>query len=183
MVRAAQSVQHYDGRTVVFHWVTVLLVLGQWFGAHAIDWFSRGWPRTDARSVHILAGVLLGVLIAYRLLWRWRGGRRLPHAEVWLFRLAANLMHGALYGLLLAVILLGLVNAWFHGDSMFGLYTLPKPGFVTLYSARRIAGLHELAANLILLLAALHACAALWRQYGRHDGTLSRMATFLDARH
>ncbi len=59
----------------------LLLVLGQWLGAQVIDWFPKGPLRVDARSVHIVFGALLAILIVARLVWRRTRGRELPHAD------------------------------------------------------------------------------------------------------
>ena len=53
------SATRYDITTIIFHWATAILVVEQWLGAQIIDWFPRGAPRVDARSVHITGGVLL----------------------------------------------------------------------------------------------------------------------------
>ncbi|MGA0603136.1 cytochrome b [Caulobacter sp. KR2-114] len=167
----------YDARTIALHWLTVLLVGGQWLGAHAIDWFARGGPRTDARSVHILFGVVLAIVIAVRLVWRRSGGQRLPPADGGALQVVANLVHIALYLLVLATVGLGLANAWVRGDSLFGVFSLPGGGDKAL--RERIGDLHELSANLILLVAGLHSVAALWHQFIRHDGVLGRMVPAL----
>ncbi len=175
MLQASEAEQTYDPRTILVHWLTVLLVLGQWLGAHTIDWFPKGWPRTDVRSLHILFGAFLTLIIVARLGWRWGGGRRLPPADRGLLRLAATLVQGLLYVLVATTVALGLLNAWFRGDNLFGLFSLPKPGFVTKDLQDQIENFHPLAANAILIVAALHASAALWHQYWRRDGLLGRM--------
>ena len=66
----------YDKTTVRLHWVVALTVVFQWLGASVIDWFPRGPLKVDARSVHILVGVLLLLTIIFRLYWRsFRGVR------------------------------------------------------------------------------------------------------------
>lgn len=165
----------YDARTIWFHWLTVVLVAGQWLGAHGIDWFPRGALRTDARSLHIAFGALLAALIVVRLAWRWTRGRSLPSTDHGLLKLAATVVHGLLYLLLAATIGLGLLNAWVRGDSLFGLMNIPKLAIGGKALRGQIGELHELAANAILIVAALHATAAIWHQYWRRDGLLSRM--------
>lgn len=165
----------YDRRTLWFHWLTVLLVAGQWLGAHAIDLFPRGPLRVDARATHIVFGVLLGVLILARLLWRRSGGVRLPATDTGALKAAASLAHGALYVLLLTTVALGLANTWIRGDSLFGLVTLPKMVGAAPALKEQVQELHELSANAILAVTAMHASAALWHQYWRRDGLLGRM--------
>lgn len=172
------AAQSYDRRTIVLHWLTVLLVAGQWLGAHAIDWFPKGPLRVDARSMHIVFGVLLGAVIAARLVWRWSAGRKLPPADQGLLRVASSGVHALLYGLLILTVCLGLANAWAGGDSLFNVFSLPK--LVVSKDVRgQIGDMHGLCANAILVLATLHAAAALWHQYIRRDGVLARMVPVL----
>ena len=164
----------YDRRTIIYHWLTVALVAAQWLGAHTIDWFPRGMWRTDAKSVHIVLGAALGVIIITRLIWRFTGGWKLAPADRGPLHLAAVTVHGLLYVLLLSTVALGLLNAWAQGDSLFGLAQLPK---LTQNNDLRdqIEEIHGLAANLILAVAALHIAASLWHQFIRKDGLLGRM--------
>ena len=173
--------QAYDPRTIWFHWLTVLLVGAQWVGAHAIDWFPRGLLRTDARSVHVVLGVLLGVLIVARLTWRATGGLRLPPIDKGALKLAATTVHALLYLLVIAIVVLGILTFLTRGDSLFGLVTIPRLNLGGKDLHRQINHLHSLAANVILVVAAVHAAAALWHQYGRRDGVLSRMIPILPA--
>jgi cytochrome b561 len=174
-----QAAQAYDARTIWFHWLTVLLVGGQWLGAHTIDWFPKGILRTDARSTHVVIGLLLAALIVGRLTWRATRGRRLPPTDRGVLRLAATTVHGLLYLLIVTIIGLGIVNFWTRGDSLFGLISVPKLALGGADLHRRVGRLHALAANLILMVAALHAAAAIWHQYWRRDGLLSRMIPVL----
>lgn len=100
--RPVRQERAYDGKTIALHWLTALLVAGQWLGAHTIDWFARGWPRTDARSLHIVVGVMLAMIIIWRLVWRRTGGRRLPPADGGVLGWLALLVHLALYALVIA---------------------------------------------------------------------------------
>ena len=165
----------YDARTILLHWLTALLVVAQWLGAHAIDWFPRGPLRVDMRSVHIVLGVVLVGLLIWRLAWRSTGGRKLPPASPGVLGLAASLVHGLLYGLLLVIVGLGLLNVWVRGDSLFGLVQVPALGLGGKALKGQVDHLHALAANAILILAGLHAAAALWHHYVRKDGLLGRL--------
>ena len=172
----------YDGKTIALHWLTVLLVVGQWLGAHAIDWFPRGVLRTDMRSLHIVFGSFLAVLIVARLAWRWTRGRALLSPDHGALKLAAAIVHALLYLLVVATVGLGLLNAWVRGDSLFGLVNLPKLAMGGKALNDQVEHLHALAANAILVVAALHATAALWHQYWRRDGLLRRMIPALRGR-
>ena len=58
--------------------------------------------------------------------------------------------------------------------SWLGL-TLPAIASPVTGSPGPVAELHQVAGNLILILAGLHALIALWHQFVLKDGTLSRM--------
>lgn len=149
-----------------------------WAGAHAIDWFPKGPARVDARSVHIVVGVLLAALVTYRLSWRLTGGTPLASARSWT-GILARLMHGGLYVLILATIALGISNAWVRGDSLFGLVRIPPFGSYAQGArhalSESIVNIHELGANLLLILAGCHAAVALFHQFVLKDRLITRM--------
>lgn len=187
-VHDAQAVSLvHDRRTILLHWLTAFVVLFMWVGAHAIDWFDKGPPRVDARSVHILVGMLLAILMSYRLYWRSTGGARLPYQPSWT-GLLARLVHGALYGLIFAIIGLGIFNAWIRGDSLFGLAQIPRFGSYDAGArhalSESVVYYHALGANLLLLLAGCHAAVALLHQFVVKDKMMTRMLplNFLNAK-
>src|SRR5437879_13393378 len=118
-------------------------------------------PRITVRSLHILLGVTLGVVILLRMVWRASSGRRLPLAAPGFIGYGAKLVHYGLYLLVVATVALGIANVWVRGDSIFGLLTVPKlaPGDQVLEET--LEDLHGWFANAVLILAGLHAAAAL----------------------
>lgn len=168
-----QTASRYDRLTIALHWLVAFLVVEQWIGAQVIDFFPRGAPRVDARSVHIAGGVLLGVLLLIRVLWRGTGGRRLPASDVGIRHTLAVAIHGALYLLVAAMIGVGLALTLARGDSIFNLFTLPR--FATNDLADTIQEVHATIGYLILGTAGLHALAALVHHYILKDGVLRRM--------
>ena len=169
------TVDSYDSRTVMLHWVSAALVLALWVLGQCVDFFPKGAPRITARSLHISLGVLLGVVLIVRLVWRLSGGVKLPAADPGLAgRLAAG-VHWFLYVLLAASVVAGLAYVWIRGDTLFNWFTLPAfdPGNKAL---RDNAGeVHEFMANLLLIVAGLHALAAVWHHRIMRDGVLRRM--------
>lgn len=170
--------QPYDTRTILLHWSTAALLVFMWCGAHAIDWFPKGPPRVDARSVHIVVGGLMAVLVGYRIVWRSTKGVRIAEPRS-LVTDAARTVHVLLYGLIIATIGLGIFNAWVRGDSLFDLARIPPyaglGGDARHALSERIVGFHALAANAILVIAAGHAMLALFHHFVRGDGLLARM--------
>lgn len=165
----------YDARTIALHWAVAALMTAMWILGQSIDWFPKGAPRVQARSVHILAGVLLALLLVVRVAWRLRGGRRLPPATtgaVGRLQLGGHLL---LYALLLCTVALGVTSAWVRGDSILGLFTIPAfdPGNRAL--REEVVDWHGLAADTLLALAALHATVAVIHHFVYRDTVLQRM--------
>jgi cytochrome b561 len=165
----------YDRRTIRLHWVTAALVGLLWAFAQVIDFFPKGAPRIAVRSVHIVLGVVLGVILLARIIWRSRSARRLPPANDGVAGHAARIVHWALYAGLAAVILLGISNAWARGDSIFSLFSIPKLSAGNPQLKPTIENLHKTFANALVILAAAHALAALVHHFILRDGVLRRM--------
>jgi cytochrome b561 len=166
----------YDRVTIWLHWLTAVLVAVLWGLAQIIDfWPSGSDGRIAVRSLHVLLGLLLVAVLVTRLVWRQSQGRQLPPAETGLLGLGARLTHWALYALLVVALIAGIANTWVRGDSFFGLFRLVSfaPGDRAM---RQLVGsLHEVPTNLILILAGLHAAAALFHHFIKRDGVLRRM--------
>jgi cytochrome b561 len=165
----------YDGLSIGLHWLTAALVVILWTLGQTIDFFPKGAPRIDARSTHIVIGALLGLVLLVRVLWRATSGRSLPLADSGWLGALAKLMHYGLYVLVVLAVLLGILNAWQRGDVVFNLYRIPPllPGDVSL--KRTLAWLHGDCADLVLIVAGLHAAAALAHHYLLRDSVLRRM--------
>lgn len=169
----------YDPTTMALHWIVAVGVAGQWLGAHAIDSFPPGPLRVDARSAHICVGAVLLAILVFRGGWRLRRGRSFERSERPVLRLAASAMQLALYGLTGAVLILGGFNTWLRGDSIFGWFHIARFGdFGTAERhqfANQVVALHRNAANLLLVLAAMHATAAIAHHAVLRDNVLRRM--------
>ena len=165
----------YDTPTIALHWATALLVAVLWAIGETIDFAPKGPLRVDYTSLHIVLGALLGLVLLARLAWRHTRGARLAVEGHRLLALAAQAVHWLLYLLVGGTVALGLATAWAQGRSLFGLFNLPSfaPGDRAL--AEQIFSLHSLGATAVLILAGLHAAAALGHHYVMRDGTLRRM--------
>ena len=165
----------YDTASIVLHWLTALLVAVLWLIARITGNFPRGLPQIMAISTHIALGVALAFVILIRISWRASSGRRLPPASPGLVGNVARVVHYGLYVLVTMTTALGLLNVWVRGDSIFGLFSVTKLAHVNTGLAEAIEELHGWFANAILLLAALHAGAALFHRYVFRDEVLRRM--------
>ena len=165
----------YDRFSILLHWLTAALVAILWTLGQTLDFFPKGAPKIDARSVHILLGVTLALVLLVRVLWRASAGRSLPLADAGWIGAVAKVVHYGLYVLVAVTVVLGLFNAWQRGDVLFDLYRIPQliPGDVAL--RRTLGWLHGDFADLVLIVAGLHAAAALAHHYLLRDSVLRRM--------
>lgn len=172
---AVEPAPRYDGFSVMLHWLTAALVVILWTLGQTIDFFPKGAPKIDARSTHIALGATLGMVLLVRMLWRASAGRRLPPANSGWLGITAKVVHYGLYLLVAATVVLGIFNAWQRGDVLFNVYTIPKlvPGDLAL--KRTIESLHGDFADAVLIIAGLHAAAALAHHYLLRDRVLRRM--------
>jgi len=172
---SAPTLPRYDRRTIALHWLTAALVIGLWLLGQAIDWFPKGSPRSIARSTHIALGVALAWVLVRRIWWRLGGGLHLPPAGSGALDTLATLVHKLLYVLLVGTVVLGLANAWVRGDTLFMLVKIPAfdPGNTALRGT--VEELHSWAANIVLIVAGLHAAAALLHHFVLKDDILRRM--------
>ncbi len=175
MKQPLASTQRYDVKTIWLHWLTAGLVIGLWCLGQSIDWFPRGAARVFARSTHISMGALLGGVLLYRIWWRLTAGEHLPAAGSGGWKVLAKSMHMALYVALLATVALGVANAYIRGDNLFYLYKIPAFDANNKALRSAVEDYHAYAANLLLILAGLHAAAGLAHQYLLKADVLGRM--------
>jgi len=170
-----RSPLHHDPRTIVLHWLTAALVLALWIAGQTIDYFPKGTPRVTARSLHITFGVLLALVVAWRISWRLRGGVHLPLSDPGVAGAAAVVVHRVLYGLVIAVVVLGMASVWVRGDTLFNWFTVKAFATANRDLREQVVDIHGLGANILLAIAALHGAAAIWHHVVRKDGVLRRM--------
>ena len=165
----------YDPATIALHWISALLVVMLWTIGQTVDVFPNGPLRIDYRSVHIVLGVALGAVLLARLGWRLTRRETLPPIDHGVLLAIARATHWLLYALLIVAVVLGIANVWVRGDVIFNLFQVPayEPGNRAL--RQLVGGWHALAANAVLIVAGVHAAAALFHHYMLRDATLRRM--------
>ncbi|WP_395667265.1 cytochrome b [Methylocella sp.] len=164
---------HYDPTTIALHWLTAGMILVLWCLGRVADLFPRGLWRTNLWSIHVAIGFALVTVLAWRVVWRFFGRRRLPFPYPGLAHVLAASSHAALYALLVVVVGLGVANAFVRGFSLFDVFALPQFGD---YEMRKpVTHWHGLFANLLMLVAFAHAGAALFHHYVLKDNVLQRM--------
>ena len=174
---------HYDSATRAFHWATVLLVLCLYGLAETWGFAARGSDlRHLMQNTHVSLGILLTIVLLARIVWRSTRGRTLPVRNSWDERVA-KATHIALYLLLVAEALLGWNFRWAQNEplSFFGLVTVPAPFGYGIDLRHTIGTLHDWTAQAIMILAGVHAAAALFHHYVLRDAVFGRMVPPQDA--
>ena len=175
------SATQYDKRTIVFHWLTAILVVVQWLGSKTFDLFPKGPLQIErSRPTSLWA--------SSSAFWCFPGSggarrtvRDCPMSGAESCRFSPRRCIGTL-SLILAVVGLGLTMISLRSFSFFNLFNLPTIGTATRPFLRSVHGIHELLANVILIAAGLHAIIAIVHQYAWHNGVLARMVPRLAAR-
>jgi cytochrome b561 len=165
----------YDRISIVLHWITAALVPLLWGIAHVIDAAPKGEPRIAVRSLHIMLGAMLGLVLLVRVTWRIGWGRRLPVPQPSFMNNVAKLLHWGLYVMIAGTVSLGITNAWVRGDTVIGLFTIPSLAPDDKALKTLIENLHGTFANVLLIAAGLHALAALVHHFVLRDNVLRRM--------
>jgi cytochrome b561 len=173
------SSTNYGAISRLVHWAVVALVLVGWLLGTFGEELPRGTARAAALFVHISAGLCVLVALAARLIWRILDPPPPPEPTslgIWAER-AGLLTHYLLYILLAAVPLAGIAVQFLRGDPLpvFGVFDVASPWAADRSWARQAKGIHELLANALVGLAALHAAAALFHHWILRDRTLARM--------
>jgi cytochrome b561 len=174
------SYETYGAIARVFHWLTVVLVIAAWLIGFFHDGVPQGPMRATAMFVHYSLGLSILGLLVLRVLWRLVDPAP-PLAKTPLGRpgeIAAAAAHGLSYMLLLAVPLIGIVLVFARGRPLplFGLAEIASPWVADQTFARAVKPYHGLLAHSLMVIAFLHAAAALVHHFVFHDATLRRMA-------
>jgi cytochrome b561 len=171
---------HYDRTSLFFHWASAVLIGSNWLLGQGFFLFPRGTPRGAAVTTHTLIGLTIGAMLLARLFWRLGPGRRLA-GEPGLLGAAAKAAHGALYVLIGITVLAGAARSFGHGYHFYGTLLVPPIAFLAQGAFGLLGHLHSRLADLLIILAGLHALAAIAHHVVLGDFILLRMAPFLPA--
>jgi cytochrome b561 len=146
------STRGYGAVSLSLHWLTVGLVVVAWLLGTFGDELPRGATRSAGLLVHIWAGLAILILVALRINWRLFDPPP-PFEASWFGQwldLAARLTHLALYGLLIAVPVVGVLVQFARGDALpiFGIVDIASPWVRDRAFAKSLKEVHETLANL-----------------------------------
>jgi cytochrome b561 len=178
-MQLANTTTRYGAVPQVLHWLTAIFVICGFLLGQFGDDLPKGNPQAVGLFVHMTLGQCVVVLLIARLAWRVANPPPLPEPTplgrlvVW----AAKLSHFALYALLLLVPFLGIIVQLKRGHALpvLGFWQFQSPWPADRNISKTILGFHGWLADALLILAGVHACAALVHHYVWRDPTLRRM--------
>ena len=179
VVKAAAGGGRFDPTSMILHWLTVLLIIGQFTTAWLHEAVGHGTGLgLELLATHQTMGALTWTVGLARLVWRRRFAYLPPFPESMskLQQWIAKANEYGLYALLLVQPITGLGDVVFHGRP-FTLFIWQVPALLTPDAAIRslFQEAHELGAKALLALIGLHAGAALFHGLVLRDGVLQRM--------
>jgi cytochrome b561 len=175
-IAAGDDGTSYDRVAIALHWATAVLVVANFTLAQTWDWFAKP-EKQLMEATHMSFGVLLAAVIVARIAWRLIPGHQVPALNAGWVKLASKATHYLLYALLIAEAALGFAFRWGAGRPMafFGTSIPPLIGEIARPDRRFLRELHEWTGWAIIVLAAVHALAALYHHYVLKDRMLRRM--------
>jgi cytochrome b561 len=168
----------YTRTAVVLHWLVALLLIGQF----AFGWWLDEVPRnTPARGFwinqHKSTGLVIGLLILVRIVWRLRHAPPPPVPMPAWQRRAAGVSHLALYVCMAVMPLSGYLASNFskHGIKLFNTVALAPWGPDSKVVYAMLNQTHKATAVVLVVLVAVHLRAVVKHQLADRDNFLGRM--------
>jgi cytochrome b561 len=178
-MQLANTTTRYGAVPQALHWLTAIFVICGFLLGQFGDDLPKGNAQAVGLFVHMTLGQCVVVLLVVRLAWRVANPPPLPEPTpfgrlvVWV----AKFSHFALYALLLVVPILGIIVQLKRGHALpvLGFWQFQSPWPADRNIAKTILGFHGWLADALLILAGVHAVAALVHHYVWRDLTLRRM--------
>lgn len=171
------TTHRYGSLAIALHWLMAIGIFGMFaLGIWMVDLdYYDNWYHRPL-YIHKGIGMILLLLLIARLGWRLVNPRPELIGAAW-ERMVALAVHRGHYLLLFAVTLTGYLipTAEGVGIDIFGLFTVPATITFSKTEADLIGEIHRYAAWATVLLAAMHAGAALKHHFIDRDITLLRM--------
>lgn len=166
----------YGNGAIGFHWVMVLLIVV----VGVLGLLHDSWPKSTQSfwiNIHAMIGLTVWALVIARLWWRrTHTPPDLPPDVGEFSRRLSYPVHLLLYALMVVISIIGIVTFIWHGRVFdFGLFKVDFGVAKNRAIFHPTEDLHGYLAYALFALIGLHALAALWHHFVRHDGVLGRM--------
>ena len=175
------SHNRYGLGAIALHWVMALVIIGMYPLGLYID--SLGYYDAAYKTVphwHKSIGMILLALLVVRLLWRTITPHPKPIPQPAMLHLATKAAHLSIYILMMVALLSGYMISTADGRAIavFNWFEIPALPAV-IDQQEDVAGLvHYWVTTALIVLAGVHALAALKHHFINKDQTLSRMFGF-----
>ena len=181
-MNTADSARRYSVGAMIFHWAIAVAVIVNWRLAENAHHAQSGAESAAIFANHKALGILILVLTAGRLLWRWTHPvPPLPSDLAQWEKTLARAVHVIFYVLLIALPLGGWIANSLAGREidMFGLFTIPPlPVGDNPDAAKSIFSIHATGGSIFIYLIALHILGALKHTFFDKNGGIFRMLPF-----
>lgn len=175
------SPARFDRVSIALHWSIGAAIIA--VAAIEIlrgELFPKGSYYREALKVfHDPAGTVVLALVLLRLIWRsTHAAPAMPVSMRPWEMFSAKLTHYVLYALMVMIPLTGLAYTLARGRPIdFGLFQIvyPLDHIINQDAAGTLKHVHAFLGQAVLLVAFVHAAAALWHHYVRKDDVLVRM--------
>ncbi len=170
-------VQNYNLLARVMHWISALAIIGLFaVGLWMVElsYYSE-WYRT-APHYHRSIGILLAIVTVARIVWKHITAS--PKAEGKAYEVAAaKVAHAVMYILLITIFITGYLISTSDGRGIevFNWFTVPGAGELFPNQSDLAGEIHFYSAWAVILIAGLHALAALKHHFIDKDNTLRKM--------
>jgi len=173
------SVERYGWVSILLHWLIAIVLIAMYFvGDYMVelDYYDTWYHR--APQIHKEVGVVIGVLMVFRLLWN--ALQASPHHvgnNKAVVKFMAKSAHFFLYALVFLLVVSGYLisTAKGQGIDVFGLFELPALLPDDKDRGELAGKIHEWIGLGFMALIALHALASLLHHFIFKDQTLKRM--------
>lgn len=183
-MKTHQQQNEYDRTAKLLHWASAIffiaaLVIGLYFST--LDYRS---DKTDYAAFlkvihwHKTFGVLVFLLVFYRLYYRWKNPPpELPADSPAWMRVGSWLSHTSLYALIVVQGVTGLVASDIgnYAVRLFGIWKIPQFPAENRELADEIFGVHMWLGDFAAFLVGLHLVASLYHHFIVKDDILTRM--------
>jgi superoxide oxidase len=179
LIKAPLQDKRFDPISIVLHWLTVLLIIGQFTTVSLHEAVGHGTSLgSEILDVHRTMGTLTWIVALGRVVWRHRFAylppfpASMPKLQQWI----AKANEYGLYTLLLVQPVTGLAGMVVDGRP-FTLFLWQVPALMAPDASIHLLleQAHKVGGKALLVLIGLHASAALFHGLVLRDGVLQRM--------